>query len=58
VLTSARVRFEGETRLVADVQGEAYDAKRHGHVHEIKAITFHDLAVRRAPPEVRVIVDI
>jgi len=57
VVSAARVRFEGG-RLVAEVEGEAYDAKRHGHVHEVKAITFHGMEVRLAPPEVRVIVDI
>ncbi|MEA3200870.1 MAG: protein archease [Thermoplasmata archaeon] len=58
VVTRARVRFEGATRLVADVEGEAYDAARHGHVHEVKAITFHDLHVSERPPDVRVILDI
>lgn len=58
VITSADVRLDG-SRLTAALRGEAYDAARHGHVHEVKAITFHDLAVRRGPsPEVRVIVDI
>lgn len=57
VITSATVRRDGE-RLVGTLRGEAYDAKRHGHVHEVKAITFHDLHVQHAPPEVRVIVDI
>lgn len=58
VITSADVALTGETRLVATLRGEAYEAARHGHVHEIKAITFHGLAIRRDPPEVRVIVDI
>lgn len=58
VITSAEVALEGETRLAATLRGESYDAARHGHVHEIKAITFHDLHVTRSPPEVRVIVDI
>ena len=58
VVTSARASLAGD-RLTATLKGEAYDAARHGHVHEVKAITFHDLAVRRGPtPEVRVIVDI
>ncbi|HWH07558.1 MAG TPA: archease [Candidatus Thermoplasmatota archaeon] len=58
VVTSVRVALDGD-RLTATLRGEAYDAARHGHVHEVKAVTFHDLAVRRAPaPEVRVIVDI
>lgn len=46
-------------RLEARLEGEAYDAARHGHVHEIKAITKHELSVRAGPPaEVSVIVDI
>lgn len=57
VLTEFDVEL-GEGRLVARVRGEAYDAARHGHIHEVKAITFHELAVRAQPPEVRVIVDI
>ncbi len=60
VATAVRVRFEGKDRLVAEVEGEAYDAARHGHVHEVKAITFHDMEIRDEPgrAEVRVIVDI
>ncbi len=52
------VEIIGDTKLVATLRGEPYDAARHGHVHEIKAITFHEMDVQRAPPEVRVIVDI
>lgn len=58
VITDAEVRLEGETRLVATLRGETYDAARHGHVHEIKAMTYHEMHVTRDPPEVRVIVDI
>lgn len=58
VLAEVEVRLEGGTRLRATLRGEAYDAGRHGHVHEVKAMTFHGLEVRREPPEVRVIVDI
>lgn len=59
VLCEVEVAFTGPTRLRATLRGEAYDPKRHGHVHEVKAITFHDLEVRDGPPpEVRVIVDI
>ncbi|HEX2022345.1 MAG TPA: archease [Candidatus Thermoplasmatota archaeon] len=59
VVSSARVALDGN-RLVATLEGESYDAARHGHVHEIKAITFHDLSVARSASgaEVRVIVDI
>lgn len=45
-------------RLLATLHGEALDPARHGHVHEVKAVTFHDLHVQRDPPEVRVILDI
>lgn len=38
--------------------GEAYDADRHGHLHEVKAITYHALSVQEDPPMVEVIVDI
>ena len=58
VLADVDVRIERETKLVAILRGEAYDATRHGHVHEVKAMTYHGLEVRREPPEVRVIVDI
>lgn len=58
VVTAFDVRFEGTGKLTAIVQGEDYDAARHGHLHEIKAMTYHGLLVQPAPPEVRVIVDI
>lgn len=58
VIAEVDVTFEEGPRLKAHLRGEAYESARHGHVHEIKAITFHDLEVRRDPPEVRVIVDI
>lgn len=57
VITKVDVALE-PGRLVATLHGEAWDEARHGHVHEVKAITFHDLHVQREPPEVRVIVDI
>lgn len=46
-------------RLRATAHGEAFDAARHGHVHEIKAITYHGIRVIEGPPaEVFVVVDI
>ncbi len=45
-------------RATGEAWGEPYDAERHGHYHEVKAITLHDLIVQPAPPEVRVILDI
>jgi SHS2 domain-containing protein len=57
VITDATVVLS-PGRLRATLRGEAYEAARHGHVHEIKAMTWHELHVQRAPPEVRVIVDI
>lgn len=47
-----------EGRLVAHARGEPYDAKRHGHIHEIKAVTLHGATIRREPPEVAYVVDI
>jgi len=58
VLSRVDVALQGDTRLVARLEGEAYDAARHGHVHEIKAMTYHGLKVQREPPLVEVIVDI
>jgi len=59
VFTAADVRLDlSAGKLDAQLRGERYDAARHGHVHEIKAITMHDLALSYEPPEVRLIVDI
>ena len=58
IVARVQVALHGDTRLTATLWGEAFDKARHGHIHEIKAITFHDMAIQRAPPEVRVIVDI
>lgn len=44
--------------LTAEARGEPHDETRHGHVHEIKAMTFHDIRVTREPPEVFIIFDI
>lgn len=45
-------------RLRAEAEGEPHDAARHGHVHEIKAVTLHGARVVPSPPEVRYVVDI
>lgn len=58
VIVEAEVSLEGEGRLVATLRGEAYEAARHGHIHEIKAMTYHGMEIERDPPQVRVIVDI
>lgn len=59
VLAEIDVRIAGEGRkLTAILRGEAYDATRHGHVHEIKAMTWHGLKVQADPPQVEVVVDI
>ncbi len=44
--------------LTARVTGEDYDASKHGHIHEVKAVTYHGLLVERDPPRVEVILDI
>jgi SHS2 domain-containing protein len=44
--------------LVGKVLGEAYDAEKHGPIHEVKAVTYHGMRVELSPPRVEVIVDI
>ncbi|HLE96854.1 MAG TPA: archease [Candidatus Thermoplasmatota archaeon] len=58
-------RFEADVsrdatgwRLHGHAFGEDYDAARHGHIHEVKAITRHHLKVQAEPPLVEVILDI
>jgi SHS2 domain-containing protein len=58
VVSDLDVTLSGDTRLEATLRGEAYDAARHGHIHEIKAMTYHEMRISRDPPEVTVIVDI
>lgn len=49
----------GAWRLGARVGAEPLDSERHGHVHEIKAVTFHGIHVKTGPPaEAYVLVDI
>ena len=57
VISDVQVALSGDAKLVATLRGEAYNAERHGHVHEIKAMTWHGLEVTRSPPEVRVVVE-
>ncbi|HVL48891.1 MAG TPA: archease [Candidatus Thermoplasmatota archaeon] len=39
-------------------EGEAYAAERHGPIHEVKAVTYHDMRIVASPPRVEVVVDI
>jgi SHS2 domain-containing protein len=59
LLTRFRVTLEGE-RLQAEASGERVDRARHRLAHEVKAITYHGLSLRRADDGWRaeVIVDI
>ncbi|RMG49120.1 MAG: archease [Acidobacteria bacterium] len=41
------VRLDGVTRLRGRIWGEALDPERHRYKTEIKAVTYHDLALRR-----------
>ena len=43
----ASLAFGGETALEAVIQGEPYNPSRHQIHKEIKAITFHNLSVRK-----------
>jgi SHS2 domain-containing protein len=45
-------------RIESVAHAEDYDRDRHGHVHEVKAITYHAIEVQLDPPMVEVIVDI
>lgn len=49
-----------EEGLSATVRGETFDPDRHRWLHEVKAVTYHGLAVRATPQgwEAEVIVDI
>jgi len=49
-----------DTTLAARVFGETFDDGRHQVVHAVKAVTFHDLAIRRVPDgwEVTVVLDV
>ena len=58
VFSRVEVDALGDGKLAARVWGESYDKARHGHVHEIKAITYHGMRVQRDPAVVEVIVDI
>jgi SHS2 domain-containing protein len=59
LLTRFRVTLEGE-RLWAEAGGEAVDRARHRLAHEVKAITYHGLSLRRGDDGWRadVVVDI
>lgn len=48
----------GPWRVRSTVHGEDYDRERHGHIHEVKAVTYHAIQVQQDPPMVEVIVDI
>ena len=44
-------KFDGK-QITATLQGEKYESTRHGHVSEIKAVTFHQLQIgEQATPE-------
>ncbi|MEK7449405.1 MAG: archease [Planctomycetota bacterium] len=47
LLTRFEIDSISENKIVARVQGEPYDEKKHQIKTEIKAVTFHDLFVRQ-----------
>jgi SHS2 domain-containing protein len=47
VLVSCAIETLTETRIAARVSGEPYDETRHDRNAEVKAITYHDLAVTK-----------
>lgn len=44
--------------LTASAYGEAYEAARHGPIHEVKAVTYHQMRIGTDPPVVEFVVDI
>lgn len=52
------IRPGAPARLAGKAWGEPYDAAKHGHLHEVKAVTRHGLKVETTPPKVEVILDI
>jgi SHS2 domain-containing protein len=45
--SEANVKIPEETSLVAEVRGETFDPQRHVIANEIKAVTYHQLEVKR-----------
>lgn len=60
VVARAHALDASPTRVRMELVGEAFDPDRHGVLHEVKAITYHELVVERADAgwRARVIVDI
>lgn len=60
LVRSIRARPLGDppTAILATVRGEPFDPARHPRHDEVKAVTFHRLALAFDPPRARVIVDI
>lgn len=53
----AVLRIHG-LELEGTLEGEPFDERRHGHFHEVKAVTRHGASVSHSPPEVFVVLDI
>ncbi len=45
ILVSGRIHIESGTRLVAVLEGEQFDSRRHHVRQEVKAATFHGLRI-------------
>ena len=61
VAAELAVHVQGTARVEAVARGEPLDVRRHGFRGELKAVTYHELAVRQAPGGgwwARVIVDV
>ncbi|MEE9218454.1 MAG: archease [Acidobacteriota bacterium] len=48
VLVPGRIHIESGTQLVAALEGEPFDPRRHHVRQEVKAATFHGLRITRA----------
>ena len=57
LLSEFHVKIKG-TSLQCTAKGEKFDSVRHAYRHDVKAITYHMLAVNTEEPSVTVILDI
>lgn len=57
ILKEFEVRFEGE-KVICDAKGESLDRNKHRLKSEIKAVTYHMMAIDSDTPSVTVIFDV
>ena len=60
VPAAARVESLGDGEVVGELRGEDLDPRRHELRHAVKAVTYHDLAIKRVAGgyEVHIVFDV